>query len=362
MGVGIVAGLTASSPVSFPSQHLISSVLFCLLNGVFGIALVLWITRWVIHRDAAIADFHHPSRVLFYGALAMGINVVGNDYLIIGTHLLPPSFALTVSKTLWIIGAGVSTFTVIIVPFLLFTLHEVRQEETLANWLIPVVPPIVAAALGMNLLPYWQSSIAETMATVLVAMFGMTFFLFIMVSVLVYARLVYHPRLTGETSPTLWIEIGPIGMSMATLSSFGPDASQLLHLSNTLFLATGIFAAIAMWGVGLWWIAISLLHTLLHMTGKREGLSFHLGWWSYVFPIGSFTTGTYALARSMHSPFFTGASFIEFTAVWIFFAIVFLRTAAGIASGRLLSPPGQSTTSLAFWRPKQQDVDLPLSQ
>jgi tellurite resistance protein TehA-like permease len=247
---------------------------------------------------------------------------------------------------------------VVIVPFLLFTLHEVRQEETLANWLIPVVPPIVAAALGMNLLPYWQPSVAGAMATVLVAMFGTTFFLFIMVSVLVYARLVYHPRLTGETSPTLWIEIGPIGMSMAVFSNFGPDASHLLHLPSTLFAATGIFAAIAMWGVGLWWIAIALLHTLLHMTGEKEGLKFHLGWWSYVFPIGSYTTGTYALARSLHSPLFTGASFIEFTAVWVFFAIVALRTTAGIINGQLLRPHKHVPGSATAWKSEKRDVDL----
>ena len=116
MGVGIVAGLLYSSTIPLPFQHPLGVALFWLLNGVFAMALVLWIGRWAFHTDEALGDFRDPSRALLYGALAMGINVVGNDYLVIGAHVLPQHLAIVISEGIWAAGAAVSLFTVVAVP------------------------------------------------------------------------------------------------------------------------------------------------------------------------------------------------------------------------------------------------------
>ncbi|WP_459931764.1 SLAC1 family transporter, partial [Desulfosporosinus burensis] len=77
MGIGIVSFLTYTFPLALPWQHQIGSILFILLNVVFLISILLWLMRWILHTDCAIDDFRHPSRAIFYGALAMAINVVG---------------------------------------------------------------------------------------------------------------------------------------------------------------------------------------------------------------------------------------------------------------------------------------------
>ena len=183
MGIGIVATLTYTSPIPLPGQHSIGMFFFLLVNLVFSIALGLWLWRWIRHTDEALKDFSDPSKILFYGALAMGINVIGNDYLVIGTHLLTPSTAILISKIIWICGVVVALFTAVTVPYLLFVTHQVSLEETHASWLIPVVPPIVAAATGTKLIPFWNTpSLQFSFAIIVLAMFGMTFFLFIMIS------------------------------------------------------------------------------------------------------------------------------------------------------------------------------------
>ena len=337
MGVGIVAGLTYSSPFSIPFQHEIGTVLFVLLNLIFAVALLLWAFRWMFHSDEALNDFRHPTRALFYGAFAMGINVVGNDYLVIGTHMISTSVATDISKVVWVAGTIVSLFTVVVVPYLLFTEHEVEQHQTLATWLIPVVPPIVAAATGANLIPFWGgANIQFAMTALILAMFGITFFLFIMISSLVYGRLVYHKRLSGEAAPSLWVEIGPIGMSMGTFSTLPLTTHTIFGQYGNILHAYGIVFSIAMWGVGIWWIIISAMHTFLHLSKRGEGLPFHMGWWSYVFPIGSFTNGTYALDHLAGNSFFTIAGFIQLLILWGCFAIVFSRTTRGVLNGSLI--------------------------
>jgi tellurite resistance protein TehA-like permease len=188
MGIGIVAALMYTSPIHIPGQHIIGTELFILGNIIFATAICLWLWRWLAHTDEAVNDFSDPAKVLFYGALAMGINVMGNDYLLIGTHILDHAAALLISKIIWISGVSVSLFTVITVPYLLFVRHQVSIEETHGSWLIPVVPPIVAAATGTNLIAYWGTPFLQLLfSVVIIAMFGMTFFLFIMISSLISA-------------------------------------------------------------------------------------------------------------------------------------------------------------------------------
>ncbi|EPZ48310.1 hypothetical protein [Alicyclobacillus acidoterrestris] len=337
MGVGIVAVLTYTSPFPIPFGHGIGIVLFGLLNVIFGLAFLFWLFRWIFHTDEALNDFRHPARALFYGAFAMGINVVGNDYLLIGAHIFNSSVAIEVSKVIWVAGTVVSIFTVIVVPYLLFVEHQVEQHQTLATWLIPVVPPIVAAATGTNLIPFWGGATAQFAITALIlAMFGTTFFLFIMISALVYSRLVYHKRLSGEAAPSLWVEIGPIGMSMATLSTLPIKTNAIFGQYANLLHALGMTFSMALWGIGIWWIIISAMHSILHLSKRGEGLPFHMGWWSYVFPIGSFTSGTYALVHLVNYPFYTIAGFAQFIILWICFVVVFIRTAIGVWKGNLL--------------------------
>lgn len=180
MGIGIVAALTYTSPIPIPGLQPIGIAFFLLANVIFILALGFWSWRWICHTDEALKDFSDPSKLLFYGALAMSISVIGNDYLVIGIHLLTPATAILISKTLWICGVIVALFTVVTIPYLLFVSHQVSLEDTHASWLIPVVPPIVAAATGAKLIPYWSTLSWQFFFTILIlAMFGMTFFLFI---------------------------------------------------------------------------------------------------------------------------------------------------------------------------------------
>lgn len=337
MGIGIIATLTYTSPIPIPGLHSLGIAFFLLANVVFASVLGLWSCRWLCHTDEALRDLSDPGKILFYGAFAMSINVIGNAYLVIGSELLAPETAILISKIIWLCGVVVSLFTVVIVPYLLFTSHQVLLGDTHASWLIPIVPPIVAAATGAKLVPYWSTTSWQLFFTILIlAMFGITFFLFIMISNLYFSRLVYSGEITSGFVPTVWIEIGPIGMSMALFSTLPLVTQPFLGTFNSGFHALGIIFAVSMWGIGIWWIVIASLYSLLHLTKKRSGIPFTLGWWSYVFPLGSFTTGTYALNDLLGHSFFAVAGSLQFIVLIGFFSLVLTKTLIGIFNGSLL--------------------------
>lgn len=337
MGISIVAALTYTSPIPIPGLQSIGIAFFLLANVVFIIALGLWSWRWIRHTDEALKDFSDPGKILFYGALAMSISIIGNDYLVIGRYLITPATAILISKTMWLCGVAVALFSVVTIPYLLFVSHKVSLEDTHASWLIPVVPPIVAAATGAKLIPYWSTLSGQFFFTILIlALFGMTFFLFIMISSLYYSRLVYSGKIAGGFVPSVWIVLGPIGMSMTVFSTLPLVTQPFLEPWNSGFHALGIIFAISMWGVGIWWIVIASLYSLLHITKKESKIPFNLGWWGYVFPLGSFTTGTYALNDLLGHSFFAGAGFIQFMALIGFFSLVLTKTLTGVFNGSLL--------------------------
>ena len=337
MGIGIVAALTYTSPIPIPGMQAMGIAFFLLANLVFILALGLWSWRWFHHTDEALKDFSDPGKLLFYGALAMSISVIGNDYLVIGRHLITPATAILISKTFWLCGVAFALFSVVTIPYLLFVSHQVTPEDTHASWLIPVVPPIVAAATGAKLIPYWNTLSGQLFFTILIlALFGMTFFLFIMISSLYYSRLVYSSKITGSFVPSVWIVLGPIGMSMTVFSTLPLSTQAFLEPWNSGFHALGIIFSISMWGVGIWWILIASLYSLLHLSKKESAIPFNLGWWSYVFPLGSFTTGTYALNDLLGHSFFAVAGFIQFIVLIGFFSLVLSKTLIGVFNGSLL--------------------------
>ncbi len=349
MGFGIMASLFYGSPVNFTFHQTLGIVFFAMDLLILAAALFFWIWRWIHHTKDALGDFHEPGKALFYGALAMAINVVGNDFFTIATHLWNQSSMITVSQVFWVVGVAVSLFSVLIIPYLMFTHHEINPGDALASWLIPVVPTVVAAADGANLLPYWgNTSVNLGMTYFDLSMFGMTFFLFIMVSALFYSRLMYHRMIPGELAPSVWIEIGPIGMSMATLATMPIVTSSMLPRFTSGLLGIGMIGGSALWGVGIWWSLIAIFYSLLHISKKQQGIPYSLGWWSYVFPLGSFTGGTYAMYHLTNSSFFMVAGGVQLLVLTGFFVMVSYMTFRGVAKGTLIT-----------WRPKPRGHFIP---
>ncbi|PWI56985.1 C4-dicarboxylate ABC transporter [Sulfoacidibacillus thermotolerans] len=338
MGVGIMGGLTYTSPMAFPDHDQIGILAFLLGSLLLVVALILWTTRWIMHTQDALHDFLDPTRALFYGALAMAVNVIGNDFFLVGTHIFPREMAIHISQGLWLAGVFVSLFSVIAIPYLMFTQHEIAPEDAVGSWLIPVVPPIVAAADGANILPYWGNKGLDMGMTAFdLTLFGMTFFLFLMISALFYMRLMYHRVVPGHLAPSVWIEIGPIGMAMGTLATIPLTAHAFLPSFIPGLRSIGLIGATALWGTGVWWSIIATLYSLMHLSKRGEGIPYSLGWWSYVFPLGSFTAGTYALYHLTDLKLFFIAAFVQLLVLAGCFVIVSLGTLKGIMDGTLLA-------------------------
>ena len=245
--------------------------------------------------------------------------------------------AIDLSWVLWAAGVIGGLFTAVSIPFLMFTQHDVEPDAAFGGWLMPIVPPMVAAAAGALLIPHTAPGAGgQTLLYGCWAMFGLS--------------------LVAASSSSRYLE--PAG----ALRHFGDRAGShpvdrprpggaVNHCRRTSWHQCGIgrrrriagamntFAilyGVPVWGFAVLWIALA---TSLTVRTIRRGMPFALTWWSLTFPVGTFVTGTTQLAAHTVLAAFKVAAVIAYAGLLGTWLLVAVRTARGTLRGNLLAPP-----------------------
>ena len=342
MGTGIVASAAALLPVHTAALHA-----FALGVWVLAAALLVGLTlatavHWLLYTETARGHHRDPAMAPFYGAPPMAMLTVGAGALLVGRDLIGLPAAITVDQVLWTLGTLTGLASTILIPYLMFTRLDLRPQDTLASWLMPIVPPMVSAATGAGLIahvPAGQDRLALLLACS--AMFGISLLASLIIITLLWGRLAYHGIGPARTVPTLWIVLGPLGQSITAVGLLGNTAHAVLpHPYSTLMQAASVLYGIPVWGFAITWLILAAAITL--RTSRRH-LPFSLTWWSFTFPVGTLVTGTSQLALHIHAHFLTWASVSLYALLIGAWLTVATRTAHGSLHGRLFLPGSAAT-------------------
>lgn len=154
MGTGIVANAAALLPVHAPALDA-----FALGVWVLAATLLVGLTlatavHWLRHTPIARGHHRDPAMAPFYGAPPMAMLTVGAGALVVGKHLIGLPAAIMVDEILWTLGTLTGLASTILIPYLMFTRLQLERKDTLATWLMPIVPPMVSAATGAGLIAH----------------------------------------------------------------------------------------------------------------------------------------------------------------------------------------------------------------
>ena len=337
MGTGIVATAAVSLPIQWPGLRGFATVSWVLAATWLTILAAAWAVRWTRHRAAVAGDATDPVMVQFCGAPPMAALTVGAGTLLLGAPLIGTHAAVRVDAVLWILGTVAGLASALAVPYLLITRVRTSPAEVFGGWLMPVVPPMVSAATGALLVPYVAAGqLRLTLVLACYAMFGCSLVASLLVITQLWRRLIHDDVGPAALVPTLWIVLGPLGQSVTAASLLGGVAHLALPAPYaTAFQAFGVVYGVPVWGFAALWAALA---AALTVRAARKRLPFALTWWSFTFPVGTFVTGTSALA--LH----TGADAFRFGAVVLYiglvaaWAVVSVRTVRGAWRGRLFLP------------------------
>ncbi|MBV7695399.1 TDT family transporter [Streptomyces sp. TRM70350] len=330
MGTAIVATAGAALPVHLPGLRTACTAVWALSLVLLAALLAARALHWTHHRDQARAHLLDPATAPFYGCLAMALLAVGGGTITVGRDWIGTGAAVALDAVLFTAGTVLGLAAAVAVPYLMAVHHRPDPGQATPVWLLPLVAPMVSAALGPLLVPYLPPGQArEILLRACVALFGLSLLATLLMLPVIFARLLTGGPLPLALTPTLFLVLGPLGQSTTAVAHVA-DAAP--YGGSVLVVLYGL----PVMGFALLWFALA---TVLVLRARRQGMGFAMTWWAFTFPVGTCVTGAEALGRH------TGLVAFGWLAIGLYgvlvaaWAVVAVRTARGLVSGELLAGP-----------------------
>ncbi|MFE6227481.1 TDT family transporter [Streptomyces sp. NPDC057854] len=336
MGTSVVGTAGAALPVTVPGLRTACTAVWALSLAMLLTLLAARAAHWRRHRDQARAHLLDPAVAPFYGCLSMALLAVGGGTLTLGRDWIGLPAAVAVDAVLFTAGTAVGLAAAVAVPYLMVVRHRIEQASPV--WLLPVVAPMVSAALGPLLLPHLPEGQArQTLLIACYAMFGISLLATLVMLPLVFGRLVLDGPLPLALTPTLFLVLGPLGQSTTAANAFADAAAGVLADPYAHgFAAFAVLYGVPVTGFALLWLALA---GAMVVRARRAGMGFAMTWWAFTFPVGAVVTGAEGLARHTGLDAFRWlavALYVLLAAAWL---VAGVHTARGLLSGALLAAP-----------------------
>lgn len=342
MGTAIVANAGAALPVDLPGLRTACTAVWALSLAMLLVLLAARAAHWIHHRDRAREHLMDPAVAPFYGCLSMALLAVGGGALTVGQDWIGLPAAVAVDTVLFAAGSAVGLAAAVAIPYLMVVHHKIDSASPV--WLLPVVAPMVSAALGPLLLPHLPAGQAQqTLLIACYAMFGISLLATLVMLPLVFGRLVTGGPLPLALTPTLFLVLGPLGQSTTAANKFADVAPGVLPDPYAHgFAAFAVLYGVPVTGFALLWLALA---GAMVLRARRRGMGFAMTWWAFTFPVGTCVTGAEGLAHHTGLAAFRWlaiALYVFLVAAWL---VAGFHTLRGLFSGALLAAPGRGSVA-----------------
>ncbi len=337
MGTGIVANAAATLPLRFPGLRGAATAVW-LLAAVLLVALSAgWVAHHLRYPDTAREHRDHPVMSQFFGAPPMALLTVGAGALLLGRDVIGLDAAVAVDWVLWSAGTVLGLLTAFAVPYRMFTGRRSEPDAAFGGWLMPVVPPMVSAALGPLLIPYTPAGQPRlTLMLVCLAMFGVSLIAALITISMIWSRLIHFGIPATGLVPTLWIVLGPLGQSVTAAGLLANAAPDGLPEYAGALTAFSVVYGVVIWGFAMLWLALAIAITV--RAARTGEFAFTMTWWGFTFPLGTCVTGSTVLYSHTGAYLFGAAAVVLYALLVAAWAVVATRTVRGVVTGDLFAP------------------------
>ncbi|MFF6782339.1 C4-dicarboxylate ABC transporter [Streptomyces sp. NPDC012510] len=338
MGTAAVATAGAGLPLDVPGLRTACAAVWALALLALVTVLGARTLHWIHHPDQARDHLLDPAVAPFHGCLSMALSAVGGGALVVGRDWIGVGAAVGLDVLLFGAGTAVGLVGAVVVPYLTVVRHRIEPVRISPVLLLPLVAPMVSAALGPLLVPYLPPGQARlTLLLGCLALFGLSLLATLLVLPLVFGRLLTAGPLPLALTPSMFLVLGPLGQSTTAVGNLADAAPGAVPAPYTHGLVeVAVLYGVPVTGFALFWLALS---GAMVVRARRRGMGFSMAWWAFTFPVGTCVTGAEGLARHTGLGAFdvlAVALYALLVAAWVTAAV---HTARGLVSGELLAAP-----------------------
>ena len=284
MGTGILAIDSYYYREYLPILKRFSYIFFYLAVVFFVILFLPWILRWFFFFKRAYKDLEHPILSSFYSTFSVGILILS-----IGEIVIIKNYP--VGEILWIIGASVTAIFVFTSFFIMFKGAQMTLNHISPAWFIPLTGLLAVPISGSFLLKYSSLYTRDYIDLLSYFSWGTGFFLYLALFAICMYRFMLHPPLPGILSPTIWINLGPIGTGVTSIIYLA-KYSQFITIREPFYIFAFLF-----WGLGFWWVVMALFMTIYYL--HKIKVPYSVSWWGYTFPLGAYISASYNMGNTV---------------------------------------------------------------
>lgn len=338
MGTGILANAAFTLPIVGQQLKPFATIIWLVAVSLLAILIIVKCWQAVARPHILKRQINDAVMAQFFGAPPMAFLTIAGGFVLFGDQFFSSAVSIKIAWFLWIIGTLTGLAITVWIPFKLFTRFVVREDGAFGGWLMPVVPPMVSAAMGAALIQTLPSQeLQQTMLYLCYSFFGMSLVAAFIIITLVWSRLAHSGTSSSARVPTLWIVLGPLGQSITAAGALGTVALSVLPspLGQT-FDNLALVYGVPVWGFAIFW---SIIAFLLTVRALKRNMPFALTWWAFTFPVGTCVTGTSQLAMHSSLPFFEWAAVILYIGLVFAWLIAAIGTIRGLRKGALLFNP-----------------------
>eukprot|EP00871_Galdieria_phlegrea_P004268 jgi/Galph1/4842/GphlegSOOS_G3484.1 len=248
MGTGILAVLIHDFPFPFKNIFYLGWAYWWLNVFLFVVFTIMFACRWIFFFKDALLMLHHPLESMFLGTIPMSLSTIVEGLAVFCVPIFG-SPAIILTGVLWYVNVALALLSATIVPIYMIHAHEHSLETMTAVWVLPVIPPEVAAGAGGVILSVIENiESARYVAFISAILWGMSVPIAMSILVVFFLRLVVYKLPSNDLIASCWLPLGPIGSAALTATGIGLY-SHRIFTSSDIYDKSLVFATAS---VGIW--------------------------------------------------------------------------------------------------------------
>jgi tellurite resistance protein len=234
-----------------------------------------------------LSEFHHPIKLSFFPTFSISLLLLSIAFLAVN---------LDISKYLWFSGTIIHFIFTLKIIAIWFHQSKFEIKHLSPAWFIPPVGNILIPIAG----------IVHISVEISWFFFSIGFFLWIILMVIFFNRIIFHHPMPDKLLPTLFILIAPPAVGFIAF----------VKLSGEM----GVFATM------LYYFALFLTLLLFSQAKMFFQLRYYLSWWAYSFPLSAITIASILMFHKTGSQLIQSLAFTFFTILTLLIVFLLFRT------------------------------------